>query len=57
MGRDDPVTRVGKMVSGVEMGNKMEGMGWGVVGGGLELLWIKNKRVSHVIISGTFLIY
>lgn len=57
MGRDDPVKRVGKMVSGAEMGNKMERMGWGVVGGGLELLWIKNERVSHVIISGTFLIY
>lgn len=48
MGRDDPVMRVGKMVSGAEMGNKMEGMGWGVVGGDLELLWIKNERVNHV---------
>lgn len=29
MGRDDPVTRVGNEISEAEMGNKMEGMGWG----------------------------
>lgn len=53
MGRDDPVTRVGNEISETEMGNKMEGMGWG---GDPELLWIRSESVSHAIISGTFLI-
>lgn len=49
MGSDDPVTRVGNKVWGEE-----KGCGGGEVS---ELLWIKNERGSHVIVSGTFLIY